>query len=520
MNEYKVSLNHELASSSQKRIEQVRSEQLVETKRHLHADILAGALMIPESRSAILLQTVVSFPSHQGQGLFILLRKAYISGTPFNSPDLIDDIKNYKDYLKQGKPALWEGSLHVLKNDKLIADMQMTLLQVFDESNALCKARRDGVEVDAFISAYELNDQLEKLFMMTRDRAFSESDNKPAVEIAQELTTMVEDAKAGRTHEIQWGIHGLNSIVPLRNAELTIVGARSGHGKTAFVISCMLNQVLKHEYKIGGYFGELLESRIYARLLAIYANENKHYKDYKVTYNAIFQGFCERNDEGKLDIKKHDKDAYNQFIVAKNYLTKAFADNLFIKSKTIYLADLVKNIRDLKQSHDIACYYVDYVQWIETKQGDARDKKDKIEEVIRTLNALSTELNIPIVVLAQLNRGAHNERPQSNHISGSDIPFNECDNMILLDMPIKDRGVYNDRKYEFDGVKAELSDFYNSVVLNVAKQRDGANQGEAFLFGFDSPIAKVTRHISLENKSFTQTVIDHQKKQEKQNGTN
>jgi len=521
MNEFNINLNEDIARKTSDKLDEARNIQQEITKRDLYADLMAALVLHPESRTEILIKNNINnFPDFDVQRLYNTLRVAHQSNIPFSTPEITQLIVRQQDYIKTGQAEMWEGSLYSIKNDKLIKSVQSTLLRIFQESNNIIQEQRDlsgkrtGLKIDPHINAYAYNNELEQIFLKTRDKAFSEVDNKATIEILDDLSVIVEDARHGRTHEIQWGIPGLNNLVPLRKSELTIVGARSGHGKTAFVISCILQQVLTHEYNIGAYFGELVEERVYARLMAQYANENKDNKeDYIVNYNSIFSGFCQRNSEGVIDIETFNVKAYDEYILAKDYLTKAFSDKLFIKSKTIYLDDLIKNIRNLKQSHDIACYYVDYLQWVETYKGDKREKREKIEEVIRGLNALSTELNLPIIALSQLNRQAANNRPQSSHISGSDIPFNECDNMLLLDMPIIDKGNYNDRKYEFNGRRAQFSDFYNSVVINIAKQRDGEHQGEAFLFGFDPPIAKVTKNIFITNRTYDDIVKEYAEKE-------
>jgi replicative DNA helicase len=508
MNEYNLDVNAEIASNAQQQVNTVRQKQAEKTNRDLFADVIKAAILLPESRSEILLKSTFQFKDFEQAGIYGVLRNAHLQGVPFNSPDILESISMYKDCIKTGDESLWEGSLYTLKNDALIEDLQQSIMHIFTDTNKYVKNGR----IDPTLTAYDLNNRLEQTFLRMRDKSFSTVDNKLPEEIFSILNQIVDDSRNGITHEIQWGIPGLNNIVPLRNSEITIVGARSGHGKTAFVLSCILNQILNHDYKIGAYFGELTEERIYARMVAQYANESiGNPEHYKVTYNSIFNGFCNKDNNGEIDTTTFDAEAHNQFLSAMRYLTTTFSDKLFIKSGVIYLNDLLKNIRDLKQAHDISCYYVDYLQWVETEKGDKREKREKIEDVIRALNALSTELRMPIVPLSQLNRAAANNRPRSNHISGSDIPYNECDNMILLDMPVKDKGEnYNPRGYEFRGIQAQFNDFYNSVVLNIAKQRDGAHMGEAFLFGFDASIAQVKREIELKVMTFEEKIRQEQ----------
>ncbi|MHC4701525.1 MAG: replicative DNA helicase, partial [Planctomycetota bacterium] len=68
--------------------------------------------------------------------------------------------------------------------------------------------------------------------------------------------------------------------------------------------------------------------------------------------------------------------------------------------------ELRARARRLKSKHDIQCVLVDYLQLMHLGSGRVESRQQEITTISRYLKALARELDVPVVVLSQLNRAA------------------------------------------------------------------------------------------------------------------
>lgn len=125
---------------------------------------------------------------------------------------------------------------------------------------------------------------------------------------------------------------------------------------------------------------------------------------------------------------------------------------------------------------DIA--FIDYLQLVDTDKGYGKSREREISEVTRYLKLLSKELNIPIIVLAQLSREVEkrggNGVPQLSDLRESGNIENDADLVIFT---------YRPEYYGVESIKIGNEDVSseNILILMIAKQREG-NIGNAYLF--------------------------------------
>ncbi len=137
---------------------------------------------------------------------------------------------------------------------------------------------------------------------------------------------------------------------------------------------------------------------------------------------------------------------------------------LFIDESSRHLADIQAKLRRLKARRpDLALAVVDYMQLITVGGGRRPDSREQeVAEVSRSLKLLAKELQIPIVALAQLNRGPEmrsDKKPTVSDLRESGSQEQDADIIILLFRP--------------DAYEAE-SERAGEVDLIVAKHRNGA----------------------------------------------
>ncbi len=103
-------------------------------------------------------------------------------------------------------------------------------------------------------------------------------------------------------------------------------------------------------------------------------------------------------------------------------------------SAELNILQLRAKSRRMKASHELRCIFVDYLQLM-APMGKVESRQQQIAEISRGLKALARELQIPVVVLSQLNRGPEDReghRPRMSDLRESGAIEQDADVVILL----------------------------------------------------------------------------------------
>src|SRR5262249_54025017 len=211
------------------------------------------------------------------------------------------------------------------------------------------------------------------------------------------------------------GYHDLDEMTAgLQNGELVITAARPSVGKTSFALSLARNIIT--EEKIPVFFVSLEMSRIELaeRLLSAQARVESH---------KIRKGQLNSEDMQRL-------------IVAGDQLGQV--GKLFIDdSPGQTMLRIAANARRLKLRENIRLVMIDYLQLIEPE--NRRDPRhEQVAQISRRLKILARELNIPVLALAQLNRGPEDRtehRPRVADLRESGSLEQDADVVMLLHRP-------------------------------------------------------------------------------------
>lgn len=136
------------------------------------------------------------------------------------------------------------------------------------------------------------------------------------------------------------------------------------------------------------------------------------------------------------------------------------------------ILDICRVARRLKKKKDIQIVFIDYLQLI---KGDSTQKKTyEIGEITRRFKQLAKELNIPVVLLSQLNRKCE-ERPADKRPILSDLRDSgsiEQDADVVMFLYRHEEYILN--KYDDDGsMTPEMEKWAGRAEVNIAKQRMG-----------------------------------------------
>ncbi len=119
--------------------------------------------------------------------------------------------------------------------------------------------------------------------------------------------------------------------------------------------------------------------------------------------------------------------------------------------------------RRLKSRHDIQAIFIDYLQLM-SLGGRVESRQQEISTISRYLKALARELQVPVVVLSQLNRaaeGREGHRPRMSDLRESGSIEQDADVVMLL---------HREDYYQRSNPEWEET---NTAEVIVAKQRNG-----------------------------------------------
>lgn len=194
----------------------------------------------------------------------------------------------------------------------------------------------------------------------------------------------------------------------LRKGNLIVLGGRTGHGKTAFSLNLAMN-LLKSNYKVGMISLEMTEHEITSRLLAMNAELN---------LLDIF--------EKRLDEKEWDKIKNLAPDLAKTLNNLVIFDGDTTLDQTVYF------IRNMVKKHGCKVVIIDYLGLI-TIPEVKHNPYLEIKTITRKLKLLAKELDVPILLLSQLNRSAaEGEKPHLAHLRDSGSIEQDADIVMFI----------------------------------------------------------------------------------------
>jgi replicative DNA helicase len=120
--------------------------------------------------------------------------------------------------------------------------------------------------------------------------------------------------------------------------------------------------------------------------------------------------------------------------------------------------------RRLKSRHNIQCIMIDYLQLMNLGSGRTESRQQEITTISRYLKALARELDLPVIVISQLNRspeGREGHKPRMSDLRESGSIEQDADVVMLLHR--EDYYHRGENDYEQD----------NTAELIIAKQRNG-----------------------------------------------
>ncbi len=223
----------------------------------------------------------------------------------------------------------------------------------------------------------------------------------------------------------------------LHGGELTIFAARPSMGKTAFSLNIAGHAAIKMKKTVAYFSLEMGKEAVMTRMLSAEA---------KVSMQELRSG-------------KIQDSSWPRLINAAGLLSEA---PLFIDDTPgISPFEIRARCRRLKAQHGLDLIVIDYLQLMDLKQR-VESRERAVAEISKGLKTIAKELNIPVIALAQLNRGVEgrsDRRPMLSDLRESGSIEQDADVIGLL--------------YREDYYDKEDPDKQGHAEVIIGKQRNG-----------------------------------------------
>ncbi len=286
-----------------------------------------------------------------------------------------------------------------------------------------------------------------------------------AVTGAQPVKALIKDAmhsieqlfdRKGLTG-IPTGFHDLDNLTSgLHPGNVIVIAARPSMGKTALAMNIAENASLDHNVSVGVFSLEMSSEELVKRLLCSRA---------KVNLRAVRDGFLSEKD-------------FHPLTAAASLLMKA---PLYIDDTAGLTVNQVRaRARRMKLQFGIQLLVIDYLQLMRAPSRRADlSRQVEISDISAGVKALAKELQIPIVVLSQLNRqpeAREGGKPRLSDLRESGAIEQDADVVGLLVRP----EMYVDDST--DEGRQERDSKEGEATLFIAKQRNGPTGEVALTF--------------------------------------
>src|SRR5690348_5510102 len=176
----------------------------------------------------------------------------------------------------------------------------------------------------------------------------------------------------------------------LHASEMIIIAARPSMGKTALVMNIAEHVAVNSKKPVAVFSLEMSSQQLVQRMLCSRA---------RVNLRKAREGFLADADFDKLT----------------NSAAKLAEAEIYIDDTPgLTILELRAKARRLKSKHDVSLIAIDYLQLLRSTSRRGQDNRQiEISEISAGIKGLAKELNIPIIVAAQLNRNPENRTGDS-----------------------------------------------------------------------------------------------------------
>lgn len=358
--------------------------------------------------------------------------------------------------------SLVASSAHIEYHARIILQKHLRREMILGFNKLLAQSNDETYDVaDTMVDAYNLLDHLEG---ESRSASHLRNMEHLMADTLSEARMRISRGKDGVTG-ISTGLPDLDKLTAgWQNGDLIVGAARPGVGKTAVAMH-FARTAAEEGYHTLIYSLEMQGERLGDRLLmsACHTVGATGWRSGRVSSEAMQEAENCATNLARLPIYVDD-------------------------STTVSMGKIRSNARLLQSKGKCDLIIIDYLQLCEMKSEQRnRNREQEVAQASRAAKLLAKELNVPVILLSQLNRepdGAPFRRPELSHLRESGAIEQDADLVFLLYRPAMAR-LEVDRESGFP--TEELG------VIIVAKHRNGQT-GNAY-FRHNDSLTKIGHYV-------------------------
>ncbi len=259
-------------------------------------------------------------------------------------------------------------------------------------------------------------------------------------------------ANQGMTTGISTGFTDLDKMTTgLHGGEMIVIAARPSMGKTSLAMNMAEAVAIDQKLPVGVFSLEMGSESLVLRMLCSRA---------RVNLRNIREGFFSERDFPKITA------AAGKLANAPLYIDDTGG---------LSILQLRAKARRMWQQYGIKLFIIDYLQLLHSTARRAENRQQEIADISSGVKSLAKELNVPVIVLSQLNRELEKDKsrkPRMSDLRESGSIEQDADLIGLLYKPSAGD--------EDEGPSVEQETV--QVNLLIAKQRNGPTGDVALTF--------------------------------------
>ncbi|MGC2130846.1 MAG: replicative DNA helicase [Candidatus Aquilonibacter sp.] len=229
-----------------------------------------------------------------------------------------------------------------------------------------------------------------------------------------------------------------NMTTGFQPGNFVIVAARPGMGKTSFALNMAVAAAREAKEPIAFFSLEMSNNELIQRLICAEAQLSMH-------------------DLRRGNIKSHQWEEISRAMGSLNELPIYLDD-----TGGLSISEVRSRCRRLKSTTGLGAVFIDYLQLLRPGVMQKNmNRNEELSEICRTMKVTAKDLGVPIIALAQLNRGVetrNDKRPMLADLRDSGSLEQESDLVAFL---------FRDGYYNPEGPEPDVTEFI------IAKHRNG-----------------------------------------------
>lgn len=308
--------------------------------------------------------------------MFDTLHHMYLNSIPIDSWTLLDQLTRIK-----GRPDMRNEIIQTMHSVVSSAHLEYHSFIVKNMwlEREIIKLTTAGTEPDHDTrkKITGIQDRLQELQQTSQQNDWADM-SELMVKLYQHQDKMRETKGMGLACGV-WDLDHQNG--GFHPGQSIIIAARPSVGKSAFAGGIALHMA-RNGHKVGIISLEMSNEEIAARLAAI---------DTHTDFNVLFRGLYRDQQQTEA--------VYRKIADSTSMLP------IFVSDKTsVDIVNIKAKAYKLRNTHGIDCLMIDYLQLIDVPNHKNRTREQEVSAISRQCKILAKEMNIPVVLLCQLNR--------------------------------------------------------------------------------------------------------------------